>query len=129
MDEKINHLITRKEVDIMKVTFNDASELTIQEVSESAGYLRIKVINQSREDLLKIFQDESKTELMKISESRDTKVYEKYVTFVSLTEYVGSIYEVCIAQKGKTVDELLTDALDQITQTQLALCEIYEMMG
>ena len=113
----------------MKVTFNDASELTIQEVSESAGYLRIKVINQSREDLLKIFQDESKTELMKISESRDTKVYEKYVTFVSLTEYVGSIYEVCIAQKGKTVDELLTDALDQITQTQLALCEIYEMMG
>jgi len=129
MDEKINHLITRKEVDIMKVTFNDASELTIQEVSESAGYLRIKVINQSREDLLKIFQDESKTELMKISESRDTKVYEKYVTFVSLTEYVGAIYEVCIAQKGKTVDELLTDALDQITQTQLALCEIYEMMG
>ena len=129
MDEKINHLITRKEVDIMKVTFNDASELTIQEVSESAGYLRIKVINQSREDLLKIFQDESRTELMKISESRDTKVYEKYVTFVSLTEYVGAIYEVCIAQKGKTVDELLTDALDQITQTQLALCEIYEMMG
>lgn len=129
MDEKINHLITRKEVDIMKVTFNDASELTIQEVSESAGYLRIKVINQSREDLLKIFQDKSKTELMKISESRDTKVYEKYVTFVSLTEYVGAIYEVCIAQEGKTVDELLTDALDQITQTQLALCEIYEMMG
>ena len=129
MDEKINHLITRKEVDIMKVTFNDASELTIQEVSESAGYLRIKVINQSREDLLKIFQDESKTELMKISESRDTKVYEKYVTFVSLTEYVGAIYEVCIAQKGKTVDELLTDALDQITQAQIAMCEIYEMMG
>lgn len=129
MDEKINHFITWKEVGIMKVTFNDASELTIQEVSESAGYLKIKVINQSREDLLKIFQDESKTELMKISESRDTKVYEKYVTFVSLTEYVGAIYEVCIAQKGKTVDELLTDALDQITQTQLALCEIYEMMG
>lgn len=113
----------------MKVTFNDASELTIQEVSESAGYLRIKVINQSREDLLKIFQDESKTELMKISESRDTKVYEKYVTFVSLTEYVGAIYEVCIAQEGKTIEELLADALDQITQTQLALCEIYEMMG
>ena len=129
MDEKINYFITRKEVDIMKVTFKDASELTIQEVSESAGYLRIKVINQSREDLLKIFQDESKTELMKISESRDTKVYEKYVTFVSLTEYVGAIYEVCIAQEGKTVDELLTDALDQNTQTQLALCEIYEMMG
>lgn len=129
MDEKINYFITRKEVDIMKVTFNDASELTIQEVSESAGYLRIKVINQSREDLLKIFQDESKTELMKISESRDTKVYEKYVTFVSLTEYVGAIYEVCIAQEGKTVDELLTDALDQITQAQIAMCEIYEMMG
>lgn len=113
----------------MKIIFKDASVLNVQEVSESAGYLKVKIINQSREEILNIFKDESKTELMKVEDSRETKVYEKYITFTSLTEYPGAIYEVCVAQEGRTVEELITDAMDQITQTQLALCEIYEMMS
>lgn len=113
----------------MKIIFKDASELNVQEVSESAGYLKVKIINQSREEILNIFKDESKTKLMKVEDSRETKVYEKYITFTSLTEYPGAIYEVCVAQEGRTVEELITDAMDQITQTQLALCEIYEMMS
>ena len=84
--------------------------------------------NVFEEEILNIFKDESKTELMKVEDSRETKVYEKYITFTSLTEYPGAIYEVCVAQEGRTVEELITDAMDQITQTQLALCEIYEMM-
>ena len=58
----------------MKIIFKDASELNVQEVSESAGYLKVKIINQSREEILNIFKDESKTELMKVEDSRETKV-------------------------------------------------------
>lgn len=126
----------------MKIVFNDASEMTVQAVSPDAdGYLKIRIIAIPREEILAIFRDAEKTCKMVVKENRESTTYEKY-GYESLTEYDGTIYEVTMVQAEKSIAELIeehadaisetqkmtTDNADEITSTQEALCEVYEMI-
>lgn len=54
----------------MKITFNDATELTVQSASTRPdGSLLIKTISETEENLKTIFQDGMKTKKMIIKES------------------------------------------------------------
>lgn len=113
----------------MKLIFNDASEITIQQAMESVGYLKIKLIGQTRQAILDMFQDQTKTAVLKVKENRETQTYERYTNYVSLTEYPGVIYEVCLAQEGRSTDEVIRSLMDQVTNVQMALCEVYELIS
>lgn len=111
----------------MKLIFNDSTEITIQSANESSGYLKIKIIAMTRENILALFKDEEKVSRMIAKENRDSIVYERY-KYESLREWDGGIYEVSMAQEGKSLDERITSTEDELTSTQEALCEVYEMV-
>lgn len=111
----------------MKLTFNDATEITIQSANESSGYLKIKIIAMTRENILALFKDDEKVSRMIVKENRDSTVYERY-KYESLREWDGGIYEVSMTQRGKSLDERITSTEDELTSTQEALCEVYEMI-
>ena len=63
----------RKDIYIMKITFNDASEMTIQSASIRAdGSLLIKTISATEEELRSMFQDEFKIKKMTVTEREST---------------------------------------------------------
>lgn len=111
----------------MKLIFNDSTEITIQSANESSGYLKIKIIAMTRENILALFKDEEKVSRMIAKENRDSIVYERY-KYESLREWDGDIYEVSMTQEGKSLDERITSTEDELTSTQEALCEVYEMV-
>mgnify|MGYP004625191507 FL=1 len=111
----------------MKLVFNDSTEITIQSANESSGYLKVKIIAMTRENILALFKDEEKVSRMIVKENRDSTVYERY-KYESLREWDGGIYEVSMVQEGKSLDERVTSTEDELTSTQEALCEVYEMI-
>ena len=111
----------------MKLVFNDSTEITIQSANESSGYLKVKIISMTRENILALFKDEEKVSRMIVKENRDSTVYERY-KYESLREWDGGIYEVSMVQEGKSLDERVTSTEDELTSTQEALCEVYEMI-
>lgn len=54
----------------MKLIFNDSTEITIQSANESSGYLKIKIIAMTRENILALFKDEEKVSRMIAKENR-----------------------------------------------------------
>lgn len=111
----------------MKIVFNDSSDITVQSVAGSGGYLKIKIIAVPREEILSVFKDQEKTCKMIVKEDRTSTAYERY-KYQSLTEYDGAIYEVTMVQEGKSVEEIVAANTEEITATQEALCEVYEMI-
>ena len=111
----------------MKLIFNDSTEITIQSANESSGYLKIKIIAMTRENILALFKDEEKVSRMIAKENRDSIVYDRY-KYESLREWDGGIYEVSMTQEGKSLGERITSTEDELTSTQEALCEVYEMI-
>lgn len=111
----------------MKLIFNDSTEITIQSANESSGYLKIKIIAMTRENILALFKDEEKVSRMIAKENRDSIVYERY-KYESLREWDGGIYEVSMTQEGKSLGERITSTEGELTSTQEALCEVYEMI-
>ena len=111
----------------MKLIFNDSTEITIQSADESSGYLKIKIIAMTRENILDLFKDAEKVSRMIAKENRDSIVYDRY-KYESLREWDGGIYEVSMTQEGKSLDERITSNEDELTSTQEALCEVYEMI-
>lgn len=112
-----------------KIVFNDSTQIDVQQVVETAGHLKIKIIGLSREEILKIFQDPLKTQKIVVQEYRTSTVHERYTKFGSLTEFVGGIMEICMIQEGKDVSEIIDDLSEQITDLQVALCEVFEGLG
>ena len=62
--------------------------------------------------------------------------HKKYTTYNSLTEHANGFLDIEMIQEGKSDTELihelreLTDVLEQqMTDTQVALCEVYELIG
>lgn len=111
----------------MKLIFNDSTEITIQSANESSGYLKIKIIAMTRENILALFKDKEKVSRMIAKENRDSIVYDRY-KYESLREWDGGIYEVSMTQEGKSLGERITSTEDELTSTQEALCEVYEMI-
>lgn len=128
----------------MILKFNDATELPIQSVEQVGKGLRVLVIGTTPEQLRTLFSDEKKTKVMKVEERGQTlAIYENYTEYDHTEEYPGQIYGIVMNQVGKSLEEQLQEkdeqihnlteklknANAQITDLQLAMCELYEGMG
>lgn len=93
----------------MKITFNDATELTIQSASIRAdGSLLIKTISATEEELRSMFQDEFKTKKMTVAERESTvATYENYTNLNALVKYIGGILGVVIYKSDETPEDKL----------------------
>ena len=96
----------------MKITFNDATELTIQSASIRAdGSLLIKTISATEEELRSMFQDEFKTKKMTVTERESTLgEYENYTNMDAIVKYTAGITGVILYKVGETPAEK-TEAL------------------
>ena len=112
----------------MILKFNDATELQIQSVEQVGKGLRVLVIGTTPEQLRTLFSDEKKTKIMKVEERGQTlAVYENYTEYDHTEEYTGQIYGIVMNQVGKSTEERLQENEKQLTEVQLAVCELYEM--
>lgn len=135
-----------------KLVFNDGRSIDIQSIAEGDGYLHVRIILTTSEQLKALFMDEFATQRMYVSENGVPAkgVYENYNQLSYLKEEVGGIWEVEMLQKEKSIGEKLNqleekalavatlaqsnkmtteDIAQQVTDLQLALCEMYEGMG
>ena len=105
----------------MKITFNDAAELTIQSADiQSDGGLLIKTISATEEELRSMFQDEFKTQKMVVKERESTvATYENYTNLNALVKYIGGILGVVIyREKESPMDRIdaLEEHVDNLTE-------------
>lgn len=125
----------------MKLKFNDATELQIQSAELIDQGLRILAIGTTPERLREIFSDKVKTKVIKVEERGQLiATYENYIEYDHTEEYEGKIYGIVMNQIGKSIEkqlqekneqikkltEELQNANKQITDLQLAMCEVYE---
>ncbi|WP_059068421.1 hypothetical protein [Mediterraneibacter massiliensis] len=113
----------------MKIIFNDATELQVQQAVLHGDYLLFKTVSATPEELRKIFEDPVKTKKMTVEERGQTvAVYEGYMTFYSTTEYIGQIYGVTMYKPGETPEERLEEIETDVEQTnadlQMAIAEL-----
>ena len=136
----------------MILKFNDATELQIQSAEPVGQGLRILTIGTTPEQLREIFSDKVKTKVMKVEErgqliatyeNYTEYTYENYTEYDHTEEWPGKIYGIVMNQVGKSLEEQLQEKDEQIkslteelkntntqiTDLQLAMCELYEGMG
>ena len=87
----------------MKLIFNDATEITVQQVEPHGDYLRILVVGTTPEQLKVLFTDSSRTARMTVQERGQTvATYEGYTAFYRTEIYTGKIYGVVMYKAEKT---------------------------
>lgn len=90
----------------MKISFNDATELVIQQVLASGGYLRILVAGTTPQQLREIFSDTLKTQQITVQERGQTlAVYDGYTKLYQIAWAPGDIYTV-VMYKTETLPEV-----------------------
>lgn len=128
-----------------KLVFNDGRSINIQSISKAEGFLHVRIILTTSEQLKALFMDNFATQRMTVSENGvpEKEAYENYTELSYLKEEAGGIWEVEMLQKGASLKEKLgkveesisaTNSLAenvaaQVTDLQMALCELYEGMG
>ena len=127
----------------MILKFNDATELRVQSAEFVGNLLQIKVINITPEALRQKFSDEFACKKITLVDREQVIVeYDNYTNLLRIEEYTGKIYGVAMEKSGETaverlakleaentaLKEALVNANTQITDTQIALCEVYELM-
>ncbi len=119
----------------MKIIFNDASELSVQAVRCEGDYLTVlSLIDPSQ--LRHTFEDPVKTKKIQVKErGQIIAEYEGHTEFYRTEEYTGGIYGIVMYKPGKTPEEKAVEMektveanVTQITDLQMAICEIYEGM-
>lgn len=98
----------------MKITFNDASEMTIQSATiRTDGSLLIKTISATEDELRNTFQDEFRTKKITVTE-RETTVaeYEDYTNLNALVKYTGGILGVVMYREKESPTDRI-DALEE----------------
>ena len=79
----------------MKIIFNDATEIAVQQVEPYGEYLRILVVGTTPEQLKVLFTDSSRTARMIVQERGQTiATYEGYTAFYRTEIYTGKVYGV-----------------------------------
>ena len=79
----------------MKIIFNDATEIAVQQVETHGDYLRILTVGNTPEQLKVLFTDASRTAHMIVQERGQTiATYEGYTAFYRTEIYTGKIYGV-----------------------------------
>lgn len=99
----------------MKTIFNDATELTVQQVIVHGDYITFKTVSATPEELRIIFKDETKTKKM-YTEERGVRSepYEGYTHFECTHEFTGKIYGVTMYRPERTPEaqsELMNSAV------------------
>lgn len=79
----------------MKIIFNDATEITVQQVEPHGDYLRVLTVGNTPEQLKVLFMDPTRTARMIVQERGQTvATYEGYTEFYRTEIYTGKIYGV-----------------------------------
>lgn len=87
----------------MKIIFNDATEITVQQFIVYGDYVTIKTVSATPEELRAIFEDKTKTKKM-YTEERGVRSepYEGYTHFECTHEFIGKIYGVTMYRPERT---------------------------
>ena len=91
----------------MKIIFNDATELVVQSATiRGDGGLLIKTISDTEANLKNMFQDQTKTKKMTVTERESTLgEYENYTNMDAIVKYTAGITGVILYKVGKTPAE------------------------
>lgn len=104
----------------MKIKFNDASELQIQNTTAADGKLEIKTISATLPELRSKFSDAFATKKMEIMEREQViATYDDYNILYRLEEYTGGITGVVMYQEQKT-----PEAQVEIVNAAVAVAQI-----
>ena len=87
----------------MKIIFNDATEITVQQVEPHGDYLRVLTVGNTPEQLKVLFTDTSRTSKMIVQERGQTiATYEGYTSYQWTENRPGKIYGVVMYKPEKT---------------------------
>ncbi len=90
----------------MKIIFNDATEITVQQVRTRGDYLQILTVGNTPEQLKVLFMDETRTRHMIVQERGQTIAeYEGYTQLYQIAWSPGNIYTVTM-YKQETLPEV-----------------------
>ena len=91
----------------MKIIFNDATELVVQSATiRGDGGLLIKTISDTEANLKNMFQDQTKTKKMTVTERESTLgEYENYTNMDAIVKYTAGIIGVILYKVGETPAE------------------------
>lgn len=104
----------------MKLIFNDATEITAQQVELHGDYLRILVVGTTPEQLKVLFTDSTRTARMIVQERGQTiAAYEGYTAFYRTEIYTGQIYGVMMYKQ-----ETLPEAQSAMVQAAVLVAQI-----
>ena len=104
----------------MKLIFNDATEITVQQVEPRGDYLQILVVGTTPEQLKVLFTDSSRTARMTVQERGQTvATYEGYTAFYRTEIYTGQIYGVMMYKQ-----ETLPEAQSQMVQAAVLVAQM-----
>ena len=104
----------------MKIIFNDATEITVQNVESHGDYLRVLTVGNTPEQLKALFTDSSRTSKMIVQERGQTiATYEGYTAFFRTEIYTGQIYGVMMYKQ-----ETLPEAQSAMVQAAVLVAQI-----
>lgn len=87
----------------MKIIFNDATEISVQQVETHGDYLRVLTVGNTPEQLKVLFMDKSRTASMIVEErGQRGEPLVGYTSFYRTEEYTGKIYGVVMYKPEKT---------------------------
>ena len=87
----------------MKIIFNDATEITVQQVNPYGDYLQVLTVGNTPEQLRVLFSDPTRTSHMVVQERGQTiATYDGYTAFYRTEIYTGQIYGVTMYKPEKT---------------------------
>jgi hypothetical protein len=91
----------------LKIIFNDATELVVQSATiRGDGGLLIKTISDTEANLKNMFQDQTKTKKMTVTERESTLgEYENYTNMDAIVKYTAGIIGVILYKVGETPAE------------------------
>ena len=104
----------------MKVIFNDATEITVQQVESRGDYLRVLTVGTTAEQLKVLFTDSSRPSRMIVQERGQTiATYEGYTVFYRTEIYTGQIYGVMMYKQ-----ETLPEAQSAMVQAAILVAQM-----
>lgn len=104
----------------MKIVFNDATEINVQQVEPHGDYLRILTVGNTPEQLKVLFTDTSRTSKMIVQErGRTIATYEGYTAFYRTEIYTGQIYGVMMYKQ-----EMLPEVKSEIQQAAVLVARM-----
>ena len=104
----------------MKLIFNDATEISVQQVEPHGDYLRVLTVGNTPEQLKVLFTDSTRTARMIAQERGQTvATYEGYTAFYWTEIYTGQIYGVMMYKQ-----ETLPEAQSQMIQAAVLVAQM-----